>query len=865
MFPANSPEDATLLLEFIAESLEHLEGIDNELLQYENDPDNKELIDSIFRAIHSIKGTSAFLGLKDINGLAHRLETLLDMLRNGQRNLDEDIMEVLLSGFDLVRALIEELNQKIDQQIESEVEPNDRRIENLLSSLSAYIDEPDPEDAKGEQSKRKRAKPGPTGRDDGYKITEKMIEEFKVEAFEHLEVCNDALIALDKQRDSRDAVNSLFRAIHSVKGTSSYLGLENISGLSHAFEGLLEFLRRRKEFRVADALLDIFFETVDALRAMVEDLDDEKAKETGRKLLESLIHEKEKIQESGGEDLLSEEESVSSTDPNAIFLDAASQHLQTIKACLSKLCENNSPDNSVLDMLFRAVHSLKSSSNYMGIDEIARDAGLIEDLLNDVRQGTLPVGPALTDLTGDLIESIEKNLTCINEDQEREDAHQETNDSTVSKANDVVEPPKQIPESKSSRGKSSASLSTASASISPPKTMRIDQRLLDVFMNLVGELIVARNGLSHVARLLNQDSVHIREVSKDLQKAAQTITRISNEMQRNVMEMRMVPIRNVFQRFPRIVRDLTRKTGKKVNLILQGEETEIDKGIAEDIGDPLVHIIRNAVDHGIEKPDERTKAGKPENGTIILRASHEGNLIVIEVIDDGAGINPDVILKKALEKGLITTEQAEKMGREDVFNLIFLPGFSTAGKITDVSGRGVGMDVVRANLTKLKGNVRVMSDPGNGTHIRLEVPLTLALIEAMLVGVGGETYAVPVESIKETVKIKRSEIKSLMNRKVFSHRGEVIGVEMLSRLLGCSLDRQQEKNGNEVPILILNTGNERLGIAVDGLYRKEEIVIKPLADYLTGIPGLAGASILGDGRTVLILEPGDLLAMATRN
>jgi len=396
----------------------------------------------------------------------------------------------------------------------------------------------------------------------------------------------------------------------------------------------------------------------------------------------------------------------------------------------------------------------------------------------------------------------------------------------------------------------------------PAKTMRIDQRLLDLFMNLVGELIVARNALAHVSGQLDLEPTGQGEIVKGLQKTTQTITRISNEMQRNVMEMRMVPVRNVFQKLSRIVRDAARKTGKKVELILQGEDTEIDKGIAEDIGDPLVHIIRNAVDHGIETPDVRVKAGKPEEGTIVLRASHEGNFIVIDVIDDGAGIDPRVILNKAIENGMLSPEKAGKMREEDIFNLIFMPGFSTAREVTDISGRGVGMDVVRTNLNKLKGSVKVKSEKGQGTHIQLQVPLTLALIEAMLVGVGGSTYAIPVEAIRETVKVRSSEIKSLMKKMTFTHRGDVIGVEMLSRLVDTSGNGGRREKDKEILVLILQSGSECLGVGVDRLYRKEEIIVKPLADYLAGLPGIAGASILGDGETILILEPAELIAMA---
>jgi len=549
-------------------------------------------------------------------------------------------------------------------------------------------------------------------------------------------------------------------------------------------------------------------------------------------------------------------EGFSSTDPNAIFLNAASQHLDTMKACLDRVSEKGSLESGEQDVLLRAVRSLKSGANYMGFDEIEKESRTIEDLLQDLKKGELAFAPAITDLIQETIGAIEKHMAGLGRGCEDEVCRQERPEKGK-----TVESPREAPAGKDSEAHERAS-SSLPALQAPAKTMRIDQRLLDLFMNLVGELIVARNALDHVTRQLDLESMGRNGIVKGLQKTTQTITRISNEMQRNVMEMRMVPVRNVFQKLARIVRDTARKTGKKVELILQGEDTEIDKGIAEDIGDPLVHIVRNAVDHGIETPDVRVKAGKPEEGTIVLRAFHEGNFIIIDVIDDGAGIDPRVILNKAMENGMVSPEKAGEMRQEDIFNLIFMPGFSTAREVTDISGRGVGMDVVRTNLNKLKGSVRVKSEKGQGTHIRLQVPLTLALIEAMLVGAGGSTYAIPVEAIRETVKVRSSEIKSLMKKMTFTHRGDVIGIEMLSRLVNTSGNGERREKDKEILVLILQAGKECLGVGVDRLYRKEEIIVKPLADYLAGLPGIAGASILGDGETILILEPSELIAMA---
>ncbi len=855
---ANSfADDPSLVVEFIAESLEHLDGIDNNLFEYERNPDDAELIDSIFRAIHSVKGASGFLGLDEINKLAHRLETLLDQLRKGKRSPSGDVMDVLFSGCDLLRTLIEEISQQLDKEMELDVGHREDQLASIMSTLNQLIDS---SEQNREKTKAKKDKSSAKKKAGGYEISKEMLRDFQLESLEHLETCDAALIELDKNRKDKEAINNFFRAIHTIKGTAAYVGQEEISSLSHALEFVLELVRRKDACKISDKVLDLAFQTVDALRTMVNDLEDENARETAKELKDKLVTVKKEMEKEADNESKDHEEEPSSTDPLGIFKNAATQHIDTTRTCVARIEEKKGFEAPEVDMLFRAAHSLKSSANYMGFESIVKECSVLEELLDDIKKGDMPFGAAIVDMMNDTIDSIEKELGSVAAadmgDGEGLDGTGRDKGDESSKRKDTTNSEVQQKSGKETKVPTSAQV---------PKTMRIDQSLLDVFMNLVGELIVSRNALGHVQRQLTQGEVQLGEAIKGLQKATQTITRISDEMQRSVMEMRMVPVRNVFQKFPRIVRDISRKTGKKVDLIFQGEDTEIDKAIAEDIGDPLVHIIRNSMDHGIEAPEVRVKKGKPETGTIILKAYHEGNYIIIDVIDDGAGINPDAVLNKAIENGMISQSQAEGMSKEEIFNLIFMPGFSTAKEVTDISGRGVGMDVVRTNLAKLKGNVRVTSEIDQGTHVRLEVPLTLALVEAMLVGAGGNTYAIPVESIKETLKISASDVNTLMKKKAITHRGKVIGLELLSHLLNISRNGDGVKGNGEMPVLIIQAANETMGIAVEKLYRKEEIVIKPLADYLAGLPGIAGASILGDGQTILILEPNELISMGTEN
>jgi len=381
---------------------------------------------------------------------------------------------------------------------------------------------------------------------------------------------------------------------------------------------------------------------------------------------------------------------------------------------------------------------------------------------------------------------------------------------------------------------------------------------------------------------------------KEMKYTTSVIFRISVDLQTNVMKMRMVPIRAVFQRFPRMVRDIARTNGKKADIKLVGEETEIDKTVAELIGDPLVHLVRNAIDHGIETPEERKEKGKDETGMIILRAAQEGNMIVIEIVDDGAGMDTDKIKAKAVEKGFISADEAENMSKKEALNLIFKAGLSTAKTVTDISGRGVGMDVVKTNISKLKGRIDLHSEVGHGSKVHIELPLTLAIIKVLLIESKKEIYAMPLDSVVESVKVLPHEIVKLRGKDVICLRGEVLGITKLSYLLGSekrnggklhhAIKEQMEfksaeelnemtksaetkqlkvRDEDKIPIVIMDVLNYKIGVIVDALHQQQEVVIKPMESYLEHIPGLGGATILGDGRVVLILDPLDLIQNAT--
>jgi two-component system chemotaxis sensor kinase CheA len=389
------------------------------------------------------------------------------------------------------------------------------------------------------------------------------------------------------------------------------------------------------------------------------------------------------------------------------------------------------------------------------------------------------------------------------------------------------------------------------------QSIRVNEEKIDKMMNMISELLIAKNSFMHISSKLNKE-YNLPEMSKEVQQVGAYVNRISDELHNAIMSIRMVQVKTVFQKMPRVVRDIAQSTGKKMELYMEGDSTEIDKTIIEQISDPLVHLIRNAADHGIEKTDDRLLKGKPEIGKIILRAYNKNKHVYIEIEDDGKGINAEKMKEKAIEKGFITNIDAEKMSRNQLLNLIFLPGFSTANQITEVSGRGVGMDIVRSNMAKINGNVTIESEEEKGTKMIIRLPLTLAVSRGLIVEVAQETYIFPLEYIAETVKIQKSNIH-IYNGRYFTYlRGEVIGAEWLCKIF---LSSEIDFEIDELNAVIITNGAEKYAIIVDKLKSEQEFVVKTLEGHLAAIPGISGSTLLGNGKVVLIVNPPDLLKL----
>ena len=520
-------------------------------------------------------------------------------------------------------------------------------------------------------------------------------------------------------------------------------------------------------------------------------------------------------------------------------------------------------DVNVLNNIFREMHTLKGTSSFLGFSQIAELAHTSEDLLNKLRKGdyaaTIEIIDVLIEVhktAGVLLQRIEsRNLQPIEMESILEKLRRGMQQKSApiqvqAAASSLIEPNIHV-----------AELAEVQSQHAIDTTIRVDVGRLDDLMNLIGELVLARNRLSQAAQSLTEKYERL-DMSKQIADVSSQIDFVTTELQMAVMKTRMVPIEKVFSGLPLVAREVMRTTGKEVDLQIYGKETELDKTIIEELKDPLIHMIRNAVDHGIESPDERKSKGKPEQGIIVVNAERDGNYILITMEDDGRGIDIDITKRKAIEKGLISEVEAIEMSKSDVLNLLFIPGFSTKKEITNVSGRGVGMDVVKTNIAKLKGIVEIDSNVGTGTIITLKVPLTLAIIQGLLLKVVDEIFAVPLSAVLEIVRITPEEIYSIQGREVIRVRDTILPLARMSDIIGKNRTIHQSAVSY---VVIVGWAEKRIGLLVDSLQGQKEVVIKTLGNYLGDVPGIAGSTILGDGSVILVIDVGRFIELVAHH
>jgi len=582
------------------------------------------------------------------------------------------------------------------------------------------------------------------------------------------------------------------------------------------------------------------------------------------------------------------------------FMVEAKEIVGGLDSNLVKL-EKDPGNLNLLNEIFRGAHTLKGAAGFLGFNELMRLTHKMEDVLNKLRKGELAVTSDGMDI---LLESIDVLKLTLNDIIDRQQGRTDTS-GIISRLETMLNPAKtdisqadsaanaapanenQSAECKQSEstpknpqpsartgetigvGEKSAQnkpAPTAAAtarqkdfSIKGESTIRVDVKRLDNLVNMVGELVLGRNALIQQLGIFQAKM----EGQSDIEQLSQVATQlnfITTELHTAIMKMRMLPVGNVFSKFPRMVRDLSRDLGKQIDLLITGEETELDKSVLEEISDPLIHLIRNSIDHGIETPEERTRKGKSPKGSIKLSAYQEGNNIIIEVIDDGRGMDIEAIKKKAIERNLVSHEEAAKLSEKELLSFIFLPGFSTAQKTTDISGRGVGMDVVRTNIEKLKGTIDLATKLGEGTKITIRLPLTLAIVQGLLVSCGKEIFAIPLSSVLETVVVTPDQIKYVNRKPVVRLRDTILPIIDLMELLFNSPPRERQ----QVNVVVVGLAERKLGIVVDSLLGQEEVVIKAIGEYLGHVRGIAGATIMGDGRVRLIIDLAGLFELALK-
>ncbi|ACX51413.1 CheA signal transduction histidine kinase [Ammonifex degensii KC4] len=647
---------------------------------------------------------------------------------------------------------------------------------------------------------------------------------FLDELEEKIQAISDNLLVLEREGGQPEALQEIFRAAHTIKGSSAIMGFEDMSNLTHEMENLLDLLRRG-ELEVTPEVVDTLFEALDVLKALRDRILDpnKEAPEIGSVVAKLKGFREAKHQASpaarpaeGTKTGLTEAE-------EATIYEAQIRGFQAyrIKVTVAEDCQ------------MKGVRAFLVFRTLEPLGEIIKAIPPVEEL----EEGEYERSFELVFLTKEDPGRLRHLLLTVSEIVEVEVTPITLEQRPVEHREAAATREEKRPAAASSVG------------LAPTKTVRVDVQKLDELMNLVGELVINRTRLDRIVEIFLEryGSDDLVEV---LEEVSNHLGQLTNELQEQIMKARMLPVGQLFNRFPRMVRDLAHKLGKEVNFVVEGKETELDRNVIEVIGDPLIHLLRNAVDHGIEPPEEREALGKPRVGTIRLKAYHQENHIVIEVEDDGRGIDTEKVRQKAVSLGLVDPETASRLTEEELYNFIFQPGFSTATQVTDLSGRGVGMDVVRKQIEQINGTVEVSSRPGQGTKFSIKLPLTLAIIRALMVSVEGQTYAFPLTSVLETLKVSREEVRRVKDMEVVPVRGSVLPLFSLAELFG-----GQPRSTPHLYVVVVNLGGgKRAGLVVDELLGEQEIVIKSLGEYLGRIPGIAGATILGDGRVALILD-----------
>ncbi|ACV24459.1 chemotaxis protein CheA [Methanocaldococcus fervens] len=954
---------------FVEEAEEHIQNINECLLELEKDPSNLDLINQIFRSAHTIKGGARTVGLSHISDLTHHMEDILDYIRNGQIPVTSEIVDMLFECLDALEVMLDEVksgNTETSVDVNSLIEKIKQLKDKYLSGGSKPAEAPTPKPSEQEPTSEKKEESKGEVSEESEKSAKKEIKRIKLKykspktTVKVKKIIKEKIeIPPEESEEDFEIPENLDEIINGInKSVDIFCNLVDViedPDLKILLEKIKEFMKTISEGEVK--INKKIFETLKYITKMLEDIASglEQGKKIGelginvdevdnkiKEALESQTSKEPQIKEIEKESEIEEELNHETFDLSE-FVDIIREKLDEgyklyhLKAkvedeCLLKSARlsmvltriknvgeillsrptegelkeqpfeelevmflsdksvdeiqkelENIPEIDYIaispvdvefeeevieveepqeeldtedipdaykvivtldeECLLRAVRAYMVIKELKNIGEVIKTNPPIEKILDGDFNGTkftvymkLKEGYNVDDIKEHIMNVPEiKDVQIItskgevSEHEEKEEAKAQEQQQPQQKSEEKK------PEAKPKTDKKEKKKST--------QTIRINIEKLDKLMNLVGELVITRANFSQIAN---------KYQLKELNNAINRLSMLINELQEEVMAMRMVPVAYVFNRFPRMVRDTAKALGKEVEFIMEGTDIELDRTVLDELAEPLVHLIRNALDHGIEPPEEREKMGKPRKGTLKLIAQRERDHVNIIVEDDGRGIDPDKIRKKAVEKGLISEEEAKKLSDHEAINLIFLPGFSTAEKVSEVSGRGVGMDVVKTKIESLGGSVVVYSEKGKGTRVVLKLPLTMSIITALLLKLADQVYAIPITSVLDVTVVNRKDVKNIEGTYSIIYRDEIIPVIWLKDFLGMS--HLQDKNKEELTIVVIERSEGKIGVVVDEVVGREDIVVKTLTGILKNIPGLAGATILGDGRVALILD-----------
>jgi two-component system, chemotaxis family, sensor kinase CheA len=707
-----------------------------------------------------------------------------------------------------------------------------------------------------------------------FDISEEELPIFLAEADEHLQVLDDVLIRLEQEASDSELVQTVFRSAHTIKGMSGMIGHQRMTNLTHALETVLDGVRKNT-VPITKQLINLCLDAVDQLRLLRDEV---VTSQTCDLNIDQIVMSLKDFSEGAKKEGL----------PGKSNIITSKKNIDALPETMTPPIQKKEIQNEVVDVevgvpcLQSKPYQVQAKINANSIASAARAFQLMMALqdLGDIQsmnpsQAQIETAASVSDFTAVVVadqpfEKISAALTTISDIDEISidgivilSKGLSVSDGSEKDKSEQLQYPEKTEDNLSSQPNSSATNNqqTDRRSVSPfgrrasDMTIRANVERLDNLMNLVGELITDRNHLKKIQGSL----VHANGNDDQISETITHLGRITDQLQEEVMHIRMLPISSAFGKFPRMVRDMSQKIGKPIDVIIHGEETEMDRSMIEEINDPLIHLVRNSVDHGIESPEQRRAAGKPERGKITLTARHEQGRIILTVEDDGGGINGEKLRNSAIKKGLISAEEASKLTEEQSIDLMFLAGNSTAEKITDISGRGVGLDIVNTNIQRINGSIHVETQLGHGTQFQIVLPLTLAVVPALLVRVRHATFAIPLVMITETLRLEHNEIKHVYQKPVTMLRQSVLSLMSLSDIFNLP---QSDEQHRYLFAVVVQSGKQRVGLIVDSLVGEEDVVVKPLGGFIGDIPGVSSAAILSEGQVALIVDVFGLFKLA---